>query len=121
MTTRLDAAPAVRVAVRRVYIVRMGARGDYRYRSFLSPHAAAKAIAWERIAQRYHIYSQDGVHGLECECFENMADGWGPGFPDSTGCPLHDRRDGYYACLARRFIRLIEAALAELTPGEVFE
>jgi hypothetical protein len=83
-----------------------------KFKYFTTPGAAAKYMAWQLIADKHRVYDSDyTVHGIVCECMtENgSSEFWREA--EWADCPLHDRRDGYYARLHKRMKARILACL----------
>jgi len=72
---------------------------------FLTKKAAIKHIAWTLMNQKYNwdLANVIQIHGTECACNKYE------GYVDSNGCPIHDRKTGYFRKLSIRLIKYIIA------------
>ncbi len=93
-------------------------------RFYIGKETAARKEAWHRICRKYCAdpYGDEGsvplsdvswVGNTQCKCYL-YGDSTGYSLEehkDWTDCPLHDRKTGYFARLAKRLARQIEATL----------
>jgi hypothetical protein len=78
---------------------------------YASRRGAAKHVAWRLINEKYRwdLVNVKQAGGMKCKCIQNPA----PFFHiegsnlNPNGCPLHDRRLGYFLKLSRKMTGFI--------------
>jgi hypothetical protein len=106
--TEITIMPEPTYRIRRAW---RNANGRKCYNYFIGTRVqCVRRIAWWYVWDKYgeRSYAEHiGVLDCECSSYNPEGDDYANGLP--SGCPIHDRQDGYLVRLSRRMARVIDA------------